>query len=29
MSNEDNLKQETESKKSKLKLSFPETRFMK
>lgn len=29
MSNEDNLKQETESKKSKLKLSFTETRFMK
>ncbi|MGI2242720.1 AI-2E family transporter [Staphylococcus cohnii] len=29
MSNEYNLKQETESKKSKLKLSFPETRFMK
>ena len=29
MSNEDNLKQETKSKKSKLKLSFPETRFMK
>lgn len=29
MSNEDNLKQETTSKKNRLKLSFPETRFMK
>ncbi|WP_204180045.1 MULTISPECIES: AI-2E family transporter [unclassified Staphylococcus] len=29
MSNEDNLKKETTSKKNRLKLSFPETRFMK
>ncbi|MDU9370727.1 AI-2E family transporter [Staphylococcus ureilyticus] len=29
MSNEDNLKQETTSKKNRLKISFPETRFMK
>lgn len=29
MSNEDNLKQETTSKENRLKLSFPETRFMK
>lgn len=29
MSNEDNLKQETTSKKNFIKLSFPETRFMK
>lgn len=29
MSNEDNLKQESTSKKNRLKLSFPETRFMK
>ena len=29
MSNEDNLKKESTSKKNRLKLSFPETRFMK
>ncbi|NWK83779.1 AI-2E family transporter [Staphylococcus sp. GSSP0090] len=29
MSNEDNVRQETKSKKEKLRLSFPETRFMK
>lgn len=29
MSNEDNVRQETKNKKEKLRLSFPETRFMK